>query len=276
MAAHFNTFCAWYVISSDAFRDLPTTNTWTTATYFRFAAVEHFCNKISRILYLDSDMLCLQSLRPLYTIDMKGMPIAAVKDRGLPPNRLRHIGHKGDDYFNAGMLLVDTRKWKEMQTFNRAITMLLDDPNRYKALDQDVLNLIFENKVLWLNEKYNYSNNIQDKYPTDTVLIHYTATPKPWLAWYYCSGANLWAQVAARSEWRNVPIVYTPRTSREMRLLSRSYFQRGEITKSLIWYMKYLQYKIFGTSATKNEKLLSHPRFHDILEYKSKSDISRH
>lgn len=246
MAARFGVHCVWYVVSPEVLGLLPTTRAWTIATYFRFVAGEYFCGKIPRILYLDSDMLCLRDIRPLFAIDMKGKAIAAVKDEGLPPGRLERIGHKGDGYFNAGMLLIDLAQWCQAHSFDRAMALLLEDPKRYTALDQDVLNLIFENKVLWLDKKFNYCNNVRDEYPEDTVLVHYTATPKPWLAWYFCSGANLWAQTAARSEWRDVPRISVPQTTRETRLMSRSSFQRGEMWQGIVWYMKYLKCKLHG------------------------------
>ena len=243
-AEKFGEACAIHFVDAAPFRSLPSTRTWTMATYFRFIAGEYFYRRTARFIYLDSDMLCVGNLRPVYEVDMRGNHIAAIRDSGLPPGRLERIAHTGDGYFNAGFLLIDTEKWHEGHVFARAMELLRADPKRYEALDQDVLNLIYADKVLWLGKKFNQENNVEDRYPEDTVMIHYTATPKPWLAWYFCKGENLWAKEAALSEWRDVPVISVPGTARETRLLSRASFQRGEYAKGIRWYLKYLGNKI--------------------------------
>lgn len=160
------------------------------------------------------------------------------------PGHLERIAHTGDGYFNAGVLLIDIDWWHEHNVFDRALALLREDPERYKTLDQDVLNLLYANKVKWLDKKYNLSNNIRDEYPQDTVLVHYTTTPKPWLRWYVCRGANFWAQTAAMSAWKDVPYISEPRIVREVRLMSRASFQRGEFWNGIMWYAKYLSKKL--------------------------------
>lgn len=243
-AEKYGEVCTIHFVDGAPFQSLPTTRTWTKATYFRFIAGEYFYQRIERIIYLDADMLCVGSLRSVYEVDMREKHIAAVKDSGLPPGRLERISHIGDGYFNAGFLLIDTKKWHDGYVFSRAMELLRADPERYEALDQDVLNLIYSNKVLWLGKQYNQENNTEDRYPEDTVIIHYTATPKPWLSWYFCRGENLWAKAAALSEWRDIPVLSVPGTAREIRLLSRASFQRRELAKGIQWYLKYLGSKI--------------------------------
>lgn len=243
-AEKYGAFCSWYVIDADKFFALPTTRNWTTATYFRFIAGEYFYKKIPRFIYLDSDMLCIGNLHPVFETTMGEKSVAAVIDPGLPSGRLKRIGHTGDGYFNAGFLLIDTARWREDKIFARSMELLHKNPERYEALDQDVLNLTYSNRVLWLNKRYNQENNVMDEYPEETVIIHYTSTPKPWLGWYFCGGINLWHEVSFRSEWRDVPLISEPDTARETRLMSRASFQRGEKWEGLMWYVKYLMKKV--------------------------------
>lgn len=240
----FHASCTLYEVDTAIFQSFPTTMTWTMATYFRFLAGEYFYQKLERIIYLDGDMLCIGSLRELYTMELGGKYIAAVRDGGLPPERLQRLHHTGDGYFNAGMLLIDIRRWHQEKIFDRAIGLLQEHPERYEALDQDVLNMLYQNHIYWLDIRYNQANNVADAYPADTVILHYTSTPKPWLAWYYCSGANLYEQCRRQSCWRDVPLISQPRTPREHRLLSRALFQRGQWLAGLAWYIKYLRRKL--------------------------------
>ena len=124
----YHAICTWYQVDPAIFREFPTTMTWTMATYFRFIAGEYFYQKLDRIIYLDGDMLCVGSLRNLYRMDLQDKCIAAVRDGGLPPERLQRLHHTGDGYFNAGMLLIDIQSWHEEQIFSRAIKLLQEHP----------------------------------------------------------------------------------------------------------------------------------------------------
>ena len=234
----------WYQVKPSLFEEFPTTLGWSKAMYFRFVAVQSLYGKIKRLLYLDADMLCVNELNTLYNIDMEGKAVAGVRDKGLPEGRLERIGHKGDGYFNSGMLLFDVEEWKKMDLFSRAIDMLKNEPNRFEAYDQDVLNLLYQDNVFWLPIKYNQDNNESDVYPTDTAIIHYTSTPKPWFAWYYTDGPNLYAQQKARSCWKDVPIITQPRNTREYRLMARTMWKNAFYVESLNWYVLYLMKKI--------------------------------
>lgn len=246
LAWKHDTFCTWYQVDATSVTAFPTTFQWSTATYFRFLAGEYLSRRVERILYLDSDMLCIGPLSELYHVAMKGKGVAAVLDSGLPPERLQRIGHAGDGYFNAGMLVMDIAYWRENHIFARAMGLLREHPERYEALDQDVLNLLYSDAVLWVNARWNQSSNEKDEYPAGTKIIHYTGTPKPWLEWYYCSGENFYEKTRLRSEWKDVPLISEPRTIREVRLMSRASFQRGEMVKGICWYGRYLKRKLIG------------------------------
>ena len=242
----YNSCCTWYKVDSEGFKNFPTTLNWTMGMYFRFIAGEYFYKKLSRIIYFDADMICIGKLDTLWNIKMDAGAICAVKDLGLPPGRLQRINHHGDGYFNSGALLIDIDKWHQENIFQRAMKMLNENPNIFEALDQDVLNLLYQNNVIWLGDKYNQGSNHSDKYPEDTVIIHFTGTPKPWLAWYYCNAhaGGYWKHYSDISFWCDVPVIDTPRTTREIRLMSRTFFQKSKYFESAKWYLKYLFSKL--------------------------------
>lgn len=245
-AEKYGACCHCYVIDAEIFRDFPHQEIgWRTAMYFRFLAFEYcYSQGIRRLLYLDADMLCLGDLKELYYMPLNGKLIAAVRDAGLPEDRLKRLDFIGDGYFNSGMILADLCAWHDNNFFDTAILMLQKTPERFEAPDQDVLNLLYADKVYWLGKRHNQENNVADIYPEDTVIVHYTSTPKPWLAWYYCSGENFWQKCSDVSAWKDVPIIKSPRTVREIRLLSRTHFKKGNIAQGISWYLRYLMKKI--------------------------------
>ncbi|STE43381.1 ybl157 [Escherichia coli] len=57
-AKQFNTSIIVYLIDPKYFADLPTSQFWSYATYFRVLSFEYLSESISTLLYLDADV-CL-------------------------------------------------------------------------------------------------------------------------------------------------------------------------------------------------------------------------
>lgn len=64
-AKQFNTSIIVYLIDPKYFADLPTSQFWSYATYFRVLSFEYLSESISTLLYLDADVVCKGSLKPL-------------------------------------------------------------------------------------------------------------------------------------------------------------------------------------------------------------------
>lgn len=183
------------------------------ATYNRFLIFSLLKN-LNRVLYLDSDMIVLDDLVELYNIDMKGYPIAAVTDyimtrclntnvklpEGYPELKEYLNNSLGMDiediskYFNAGLLLIDLKKFALKESGEH----LLEEARNGKFYfqDQDILNKHYRKNFLRLPAEYNVFNSNLDEYnfvPWRGVkevqearkkpkIIHYAAHHnKPWL-----------------------------------------------------------------------------------------------
>lgn len=57
-AKQFNTSIIVYLIDPKYFADLPTSQFWSYATYFRVLSFEYLSESISTLLYLDADVVC--------------------------------------------------------------------------------------------------------------------------------------------------------------------------------------------------------------------------
>ena len=102
-----------------------------------------------KVLYLDSDMVILDDVAKIYDTDMEGKPSAAVPDvfSSILQEHSVEIGNL--DYkktFNAGVLLMDTKKFEEEKIREKCLRLLEEDYNRKirKLIfaDQDALNLV--------------------------------------------------------------------------------------------------------------------------------------
>ena len=109
-------------------------------------------------------------------------------------------------YFNAGVLLMNLKKWKEDGIYQTCMDFIRDKYANIRNHDQDVLNAVCGKQTLVLSCKWNMQNifykvrfwyKTNDPYNkryqselgnakdviTKSVIVHFAARPKPW-EWY--------------------------------------------------------------------------------------------
>ncbi len=129
-----------------------------------------------KILYLDSDMLVLSDLTELFSVDIEGKYAAVVKDYKTttynPPILCKlHIEDKHEFYFNSGMMLLNLKKMR-----NDGITEKLYDYRKNGInyfMDQDALNVVFEEEVVYVDVKYNTLFTVIANFSHDKVESYY-------------------------------------------------------------------------------------------------------
>lgn len=181
-------------VSLDKFKNLLISPIYSIVTYFRFLIPEILkdCNKC---IYLDSDIIVRHSLTDFWNTDIENKACAVVADQNgdniLESNRLRI---KNLHYFNAGVLLMNLNYWRENNLCGHLIEDLQSHQYEYKYYDQDAMNALLYDKVVFVSFKYNFQNELYlknryisfeywddiDKSAKDPVIIHYCAAIKPW------------------------------------------------------------------------------------------------
>ncbi len=159
-----------------------------------------------RVLYIDGDTLIEGPLGDLFHIDMKGYPLAAVRDlfvlRLLLRGKAQAVSYfaaiMGErpvtDYFNSGVLLMDL----DAIIADPSLKARMEDfsgMGAYSFLDQDHLNRIFAGRTLFLPHRWNsvwgrvrYQNAIWRKLglpPSEMsvrspAIVHFPGRKKPW------------------------------------------------------------------------------------------------
>ncbi len=167
------------------------------ATYYRLFIDLYLPYKIKNITYLDADIICYQcpikGLREQIQIMKKKNLNIASKTETIFNEELDEINNrlnlKSKKYFNAGVMIIDFKKWIAEQTS----TKLLEELNRIKDIiyywDQDVLNSYFDGEYLELSPYLNFNLHLTgqdyfDKTPKEErnkmIFIHYAGSHKPW------------------------------------------------------------------------------------------------
>ena len=117
---------------------------------------------LDRVIYLDADVLAIKSLSPLWTEDLDGAVLGAVRNV-VEPSMRPHVASLGirdpRRYFNAGVLLIDLeamrgeRSWERISEFVRGMS----EPLTW--FDQDALNVVFAEQWKPLEPGWNAQNS---------------------------------------------------------------------------------------------------------------------
>ncbi|PZL89035.1 sugar glycosyltransferase, partial [Pantoea graminicola] len=118
--------------------------------------------------------------------------------------------------------------------------------------DQDALNIVLEEEILILPDRYNHiydiiANKVWDHsgVPDDTVMIHYTGKCKPWHAWGGSDLSRLYYRYYQRSPWATQPLD-APKHYKEIKRFARIKWHQKEYAESMSWMMKYVRLKFFN------------------------------
>jgi lipopolysaccharide biosynthesis glycosyltransferase len=156
---------------------------YSKSVYYRLIITDLLPTDVNSALFLDADIVVTGSLLELADYHFKsGKYLLAVHDVSRDNNieRLNKLGFPLTEYFNAGVLLINVKAWRD----ERVSTQLLDLANRYMDKiawwDQDILNMYFYGKWKPIDKKYN-ALLLDSRLPEMPIIIHYGGAEKPWL-----------------------------------------------------------------------------------------------
>lgn len=215
-------------------------------TYARMALGEILPTEVDRVISLDSDTLILDSLNEMYNTEFAEHEyVAGVYDcvGQAIQNDVLHV-KKDLQYCNAGMFLIDLKKWREKLVGQKLLKSVLENADGKHImyfLEQDLMNLVFYGHLKLLHPRYNmltsiyffdYKEVMEMKKPVwyyseKTILeakrvpaiLHATTcfyikkrmwvkdSDHPYYAWYL--------KYREKTDWKNDPQIQDERTTRK-------------------------------------------------------------
>ena len=154
------------------------TTSFPLTTYYRIFAPYGVDQNLDRLIYLDVDTIVQSDIVNLWQIDMEDFILAAVQDialyvtcewAGIP--NYKELGIAPDTmYFNAGVLVLKPKEWRE-QKIAEQIMKVLETHKKHVVLgDQYGLNVVMVNRWKQLDPKWNWFATEDDSNP---FLIHF-------------------------------------------------------------------------------------------------------
>lgn len=155
---------------------------FTIGTMFRCSLPELLPN-LNRIIYLDADLFVNRDIKELWDVDICEYCLAGVADEGVdihnyPKILNKYPGIKKESYFNAGVLYMNLKKLREFGNLKKLVVDFLVENPEVGLPDQDALNVIFHNKVLYLDGSWNqfvFMHRKDNVEKLDKAIFHYAA-----------------------------------------------------------------------------------------------------
>lgn len=184
---HFDNASIRFVDLDDSnFKGFKILEHFSKDMYSRYLLADLLPDK-DRILYLDADILITDDLSDLYNTGIDDYYAAGVRDYGISQDMFKDYLMSLDlhdrPYFNSGVLLFNLKKIRE----DNKVQSLMDETvrlfDKIKHPDQDVINIVFKEKIKPLGGIWNYQDDDRRTGRIsldDAVIIHYTSGNKPW------------------------------------------------------------------------------------------------
>lgn len=190
---------------------------YTLDNWTRLWVQDFFPEDVDRVLYLDSDIVVMGSIAPLWMTDLDGALLGVVEIPGSDRGVL-HLGLSPDaGYFNSGVLLIDLAQWRETRALETVMRYVAANPNQMmRDVDQEALNACFHDRKNQLDYKWNAIRPFYDDSTTapltaserkkvrrEAIIIHFNGNSKPWS--YFCTHPRKaeYEKYLLLTEWRH-------------------------------------------------------------------------
>lgn len=195
---------------------------YTKYNVYRLLAPE-ILNKYDKAIYMDSDIVVNRDIADLYDVDLAGNMLAAVPDiryhawTNQEGNALQTYAQKvlkfskKHIYFNSGVLVYNLKAFREYCSSDFMLSYC--EQRKWQFIDQDVLNIVCENKVKYLPMEWNLLITTDNYYTEqmaplalyqmyrkahkDPYIVHYAGNFMPWkvpnvdMYWYFWEYARM-------------------------------------------------------------------------------------
>lgn len=180
----------------------------TVETFYRFLILD-IMKEYDKVIYLDCDLIVCQDLYDLFETDLGKNLIGAVHDVDFagqlnsPWLRMKEYERKTlhlkepYNYFQAGVLLMNISEMRKIVTAKQLLEMAAT--GIYKYSDQDILNIVCEDRITYLDMSWNVITDCDGKRISEVAsrapakvfeqymearkspsIIHFAGIQKPW------------------------------------------------------------------------------------------------
>ena len=188
---------------------LPLRDYYSNTTYYRMFIAEMF-PEIDKAIYIDSDTIVQGDISKMYATDIKNYDLAACHEQAMVQEDVygtyveKCLGLDRNRFFNAGVLLINCKSFRENKILDRFVKLLGVYDCRVTQ-DEDYLNILCADRVLFLPQTWNSEvfGKMLDT-PENCNIIHYIMVAKPWhfadcrlgdIFWRYAEQTEVYGEI---------------------------------------------------------------------------------
>ncbi len=179
-------------LDRELYSNMPLRRKMTAAAYYRISIPELFDSSVSRVIYLDCDLIVKADLAELWHTPLNGRHLGAVEN--ISNSTYRASGLAQEQYFNSGVMLIDLDLWRRDDIPGQVREFKLRYPHKIVTNDQCALNGVLHDKWQRLPLRWNQQSGLYRAtkqlrhFPPEEVeaalwapaIIHYVGAAKPW------------------------------------------------------------------------------------------------
>lgn len=221
----------------------------TPAGLFRLKLPEILPN-LEKVIYFDCDIICNMDISKYWNIDIKDAPFVVVKDSytykkiAIQNDFYRKFEIMTDKYFNSGVLVMNLNLLRNNgeDLYDECLNFLRCYPEA-PCSDQDFLNYHFQDKVIFMDNKYNfivddayilYGEQYMMRESWNDICWHCAGNEKPWFSKKYPIFVLYWEYLSQ-----------TPWGDTTEKLLNFMYRIEGEALDDLMLKRRIVSRKLF-------------------------------
>jgi lipopolysaccharide biosynthesis glycosyltransferase len=218
---HPRTRIEWVDLPVDLVAGIKLALKYTTPlTFARLLIPDLLPVEVEEAIYLDCDVVVMEDLCALLDLPLAGRSLLAARDFSTDTvsnhcgiANFRELGIPADArYFNAGVLLVNLRKWRESRTSEKLLEYLKTHHAVIQMADQEALNAVLFDDWGELDYRWNWQIPWR-KYRNGNLpmpwmpaagrrsIIHFTTSEKPWLPGCDYEDRRIFFQYLDRTAW---------------------------------------------------------------------------
>ena len=128
-------------------------------------------SEVKKILYVDCDIIFMNSLEKLFNFDFEGNIVQGVSDV-LNKEYKKILGIPADrPVFNTGVLYIDLEKWREENIEQQLFSVIKKFNGNVIQGDEGILNAVLFDSYKEINPKYNYMTIFEDMSYKDMLIL---------------------------------------------------------------------------------------------------------
>lgn len=140
---------------------------------------------LSRVLYLDADLLVRVDLHRVFSTNLGGHALGAVATSSFESSLDGPLAAAweiaGDTpHFNAGVLLMDLDEWRCQRLTEHTLAFVSRHASTLRSHDQSALNFVFRDRFTTLPRQFNVCLEPWSRHRLpDEGIVHFIGSPKP-------------------------------------------------------------------------------------------------